>query len=138
MEDLIAFLRARLDEDEELALQAQQLGGAPSWDSAADVLLLPGLKTRRRLAEQGVPDALQDAVEAHAARHDPARVLADVDAKRRIVTAYEEAATEFQDIGPGMVSYDRMVGSVSSLRTAIECLSLAYADHPDYQDMWRP
>ncbi|MFI8330140.1 DUF6221 family protein [Streptomyces filamentosus] len=138
MDDLVQFLRARLDEDAELARQAEQVGGAPSWDRAADVLLLPGLQTRRRLADRGVPDALQGAVEAHAARHDPARVLAEVDAKREVVNAYERMVAEFQDSGPAMVSYDRLVGSVSSLRTALEFLALPYADHPDYRDTWRP
>jgi hypothetical protein len=128
VDDLIAFLRARLDDDEQTARAAHQ----PNW-------LTDGRRgLRYGLDDEWMTDALTTADADHIARHDPARVLAEVDAKRQIVTAYEEAATEFKDIGPGMVSYDRMVGSVSSLRTAIECLSLAYADHPDYQDMWRP
>ncbi|MHA4774745.1 DUF6221 family protein [Streptomyces sp. MSC1_001] len=125
MDDLIAFLRARLDEDAELARQAEQVGGAPSWDRTADVLLLPGLQTRRRLADRGVPDALQGAVEAHAARHDPARVLAEVDAKRRRLELLADAIRRGHD------DYD-----IATELLPLE--ALPYVDHPDYRDTWRP
>jgi hypothetical protein len=117
MDDLIAFLRARLDEDAELARQAEQVGGAPSWDRTADVLLLPGLQTRRRLADRGVPDALQGAVEAHAARHDPARVLAEVDAKRRRLELLADAIRRGHD------DYD-----IATELLPLE--ALPYVDHP--------
>ncbi|MFE1272081.1 DUF6221 family protein [Streptomyces sp. NPDC058758] len=134
MDDLVQFLLARLDEDAELARQAEQVGGAPSWDSAADVLLLPGLRTRRRLADQGVPDALQGAVEAHAARHDPARVLAEVEAKRRMVTEFEkEQWVMEQGHHTGWTE-----GGQSVRLSMIRSWAAIYADHPDYRDTWRP
>jgi hypothetical protein len=63
MDDLIGFLRARLDDDESAAL---------AW--------LPF----------GNPDA---AARGHIARHDPAWVLADVAAKRAIIETCAESLT---------------------------------------------
>lgn len=146
MDDLIAFLRARLHEDEELARQAEQVGGAPSWDRTADVLLLPGLQTRRRLADRGVPDALQGAVEAHAARHDPARVLAEVDAQRRIVELHEPVTLR---AGGGAAYFDttqvcrsceppKQFPETAYPCATIRLLALPFAGHPDYRNAWRP
>lgn len=131
-DDLVTFLRARLDEDEELAKQADECG-APRWDSSADPLLRYGLATRRRLAEQGVDGALDGAVATHHARHDPARVLAEVEAKRATLAEYAEfAANDIDD--PHEYAY----GWASGLGLAVRHMVSTYADHPDYREEWRP
>jgi hypothetical protein len=56
---------------------------------------------------------------AHIARHDPARVLAECEAKRRIVE---------------MHAYQEEHFTPDELRA----LALPYADHPDYREEWRP
>lgn len=53
-----------------------------------------------------------------------ARVLADCEAKRRIVE-------EFQRCGPNTVGHIGLLG-------ALQFLALPYADHPDYRQEWRP
>jgi hypothetical protein len=58
---------------------------------------------------------LSDRVE-HIARHDPARVLADVEAKRRIVEWDAEQPVD---------------------RGVLNILASVYADHPDYREEWR-
>lgn len=59
----------------------------------------------------------------HIARHDPARVLAECAAKRRIVDRIEWAAR---------------VGSLTdSLLLVAQCLAHPYADHPDFDPEWR-
>lgn len=118
MDDLIAFLNARLDDDTRLALAARD-----PWF---------GYEPDDHVERVKWADAL------FIAQHSPNRVLAEVDAKRGVVKAYERAVAEFQDSGPAMISYDRLTGSVSSLRTALESLALPYADHPNYDTSWRP
>jgi hypothetical protein len=53
----------------------------------------------------------------HIARHDPARVLAECEAKRRIVEWYGEE--------PGRVG------------PALGMLAAVYADHPEFREEWR-
>jgi len=61
----------------------------------------------------------------HIATHDPARVLAECDAKRRIVEQWDDHGWT----GPG---WDYMKERMLSL------LAIPYADHPDYDESWRP
>jgi hypothetical protein len=60
---------------------------------------------------------------AHIARHDPARVLAECEVKRRIV----ELCAFCDDCGDHM--------NQDQVRAL---LALPYADHPDYRDEWKP
>lgn len=140
MDDLIAFLHARLDEDEQTASAATDGPWLVDSQQYAEVISASDGTTvvggGRWGGEASVFESTEDAM--HIARHDPARVLTEVDAKRGVVNAYEREAAEFRDHGPGMVSYDRLVGSVSALRTALEFLALPYADHPNYDTSWRP
>lgn len=125
MNDLVQFLRARLDEHEQAARAANVKQGDPRWT---------------------VTDG--DAVAGHIARWDPARVLADVEAKRRIVDRYadaERAASEVRDIGwtprledRGKVELAGYNATAIALRGAAECLALPHSDHPDYREEWRP
>ncbi|MEV6790890.1 DUF6221 family protein [Streptomyces sp. NPDC051320] len=131
--DLVQFLRDRYDEDEELARQSAEAGPLATWDRNADILLGLSLKNRRRWAAQGVASAFDGAAEAHAARHDPARVLAEIEAKRRIVDAYAEVADNDID-----EPYEYAYGWANGLGAAVRLLALPYADHPEYREEWRP
>ncbi|MEV4908742.1 DUF6221 family protein, partial [Streptomyces albidoflavus] len=104
--DLIAFLRARLDEDEAGARNAAEPEAwvelnrepLPSWstelwanpDRAA---VIAGASSAFPVAVTpvGMDDGDADTRAAHIARHDPARVLAEVEAKRKAVHFYEQA-----------------------------------------------
>lgn len=57
-----------------------------------------------------------------------ARVLAECEAKRRIVDRYSDDA-----IWP-----DYQGGYESATEDAVRDLAAVYADHPDYDDAWRP
>lgn len=112
--DRIQFLRDRLDEDELVARGASR----PPWKrdyhaafmhgikSADDVSLFSGLMSS--------PDV------KHVVRHDPARVLSDVDAKRRTLARCEEALLA---ANPMLVHFAQ-----ETLRE----MALPYARHPDY------
>lgn len=110
--ELITFLRARLDDDE--AVLRSCAGGVPRW-RAEDIAIFG-------------PD-LSPEVRAHIARHDPARVLKEIEAKREVVRLYERA----YDYAPTFTS-----GFAAAMEDALLMFALAYADHPDYREEWRP
>ena len=72
------------------------------------------------------------------ATHDPRRVIAEVESKRKLVTAYENAVASFGNTEVGTSVHDLMTGSVNSLRYALQLLALPYAGHPGYKKEWRP
>lgn len=81
--DLVAFIAARLAEDEATAVAAS----AGPWVDALGDVREPNVAEGQPgnwVANAGVTDR------AHIARHDPARVLREVAAKRRILDLYEE------------------------------------------------
>ncbi len=67
----------------------------------------------------------------HIARHDPARVLAECEAKRRIVDLAEAVQDDMERLAPGFAS-------VVVLDKFARILALPYADHPDYREEWKP
>lgn len=61
-----------------------------------------------------------------------ARVLAECEAKRRIVEQYD-AIERLQE----NLDYDTR-GAYESIELTVQYLALPYADHPDYDEAWRP
>lgn len=121
--DLVQFLRDRLDEEATLA------GSGETWTAFDEA---PDTGTRRVDVDHSferVTACTRSWRALHIARHDPARVLADVEAKRRIV---EEANLYLCDSGPGC-GYRTKHG-----HNVLRLLALPYADHPDYREEWRP
>lgn len=143
MPDLLAFVRARLDEREARAKAADVKQGDTAWFVSPVVASAPRHFTVRSAQDKrpiaraadlagdddadtvGILDG--EAVAAHIADNDPAFVLADVVAKRQIIEQYELA-------GGGMA------GQIlrNCLDTPIRLLALPYAGHPDYDERWRP
>lgn len=122
MTDLVAFVRARLDDDEAAAhdawpspwlLDDEEYGiVSPEEDSAVDIASAIVCSSNQ-----------QRATNRHIARHQPARLLADVEAKRRILAAcqHHESPDTFDLIDD-----------------VLRLLAVPYADHSDYQEEWRP
>jgi len=126
----VEFLRAQLDEDEAVARRAGggHLKGARRW--VAGEANADGVRT-----EAGTPvTRFSWPYEMeHIARHDPQRVLADVAAKRAIVdgfTTLDNSRDRLHDAGLHL--------QWNVLRTVARALALPYADHPDYDEEWRP
>lgn len=126
-DDLVAFLRARLDEDEQTAAAASP----GPWHANAEsdeVLAVDDITVADGFALSG--QQLR-ATTAHIARHDPARVLREVEAKRGVIEQYESIGTPPPgEIGPEL--------SRAELGRVLRLLALPYADHPDYDEDWRP
>ena len=144
--NITEFLIRRIAEDEAAANRAAQSTDyhmldslsariGPEWTSE-DGMVLGGMNN-------GYPVALWDdegsgtlrmapAAAAHIARHDPARVLAECAAKRRIV---EECAKEEWVIAQGHLT-EWTEGGQAARTTSIHALASVYADHADYQQEW--
>ncbi|MFE9335259.1 DUF6221 family protein [Streptomyces sp. NPDC007063] len=104
MGDLVAFLRARIDDDETVARKA-----ADDWEPDPDASAWMGTEFD---------------VTPHVLRHDPARVLAEVEAKRRILRWHldEECCSVCLDDVEGCPLF--------------RALAMPYASHPDYREEW--
>lgn len=134
MSDLVTFLRARLDEDEQVARAATPgpwRAGEPYPDAGS-----VGAPSGNVCNETS--DGFVELVDArHIARHDPARVLAEVEAKRKIMQAHAP-----QHFGAGHVVCTVCEAPFIGERDDWPCdtlrfLALPYRGHEDYQDAWR-
>ena len=141
--DLVAFLRARLDEDEAVARAATR--GPWTWkEYRGDLPYLTGrggapggyeyeteVVEAEHFGECGCRSAchlelkVSERDRAHIARHDPARVLRQVEAGRQIIA---EAAYYLDTCG----DEDVQVHATHTL----ESLAAIYRDHEDYREEW--
>lgn len=72
---------------------------------------------------------LRPTVAGHIIRHDPVRVLAECEAKRRIVERWEVAYLSLN-----YDEFDLWVHKAAGF--TLGALALPYADHPDYRPEW--
>lgn len=130
VDDLAAFVRARLDEDAEAA---RACASAP-WEIEIPPMIHVSVQARRdnkwKWGMLGyVATVERDEDRAHIVRHDPERVLADIEAKREVVRLAERAHDYHQTF---------MNGFAAALEGALRLFAQAYADHPEYKESWRP
>jgi hypothetical protein len=121
-DELVTWLRARLDEDERAARSCAAIY-PPPWNTSDRGWMAtvradePDFRVVTELEQwHGQPEDawLGDFIE-HIARHDPQRVLAEIDAKRRII---DRSSLYAQDL--------------------LKLLALPYADQPGWREEWRP
>ena len=128
--DLVDFIRARLDEDEQVARAAHYEG--QRWLSEEeDVCRWPDDELVH------VADRKRDA--RHIAQWEPARVLRDVEAKRRVVEALGIAERNVDEVRRTAADYGfvRVAESArDALLYAVRLLASAHAGHPDYRAEW--
>lgn len=115
MSELIEFLRARLDEDEQVARAADE-----------DYLLALSMHVSVAVRDAGF---MQDFL--------PSRVLREIEAKRAILAQEEEARAHYDHIkSSATYPVETSIGHVVALATVIRHLASVYSDHPDYRDTW--
>lgn len=128
---VVRFLRARLDEDE----QAARVAAPGPWTTMGQRVLDASPPSNRLGMGMAVGHAAASAdyneTADHIARHDPARVLAEVDAKRQALDHYERCARH----NKGDDAYVLAEGAVGR---QVQYMALPYAEHPDYLPEWRP
>lgn len=133
MADLIAFLKARLDEDEVAAKASAAHSGSASWDLRPDDPY-EEFPAKVALAGAAYPFPWVVACDpedgAHIARHDPARVLREVEAKRALVGWH----VPLEDCEPPQCVVCLEYMPCRTLRA----LAAAYSDHPDFDQERKP
>ncbi|GGT95142.1 DUF6221 family protein [Actinomadura citrea] len=128
--DLVEFLRARLDRDEQMA---RACSGTP-WKATPSGTVSTDTGDPGTDGSAYVATAENGAYAEHIARHDPSRALAEVAARRQIVDDYEKQAWI---LGQGHRTPE--LDAAQSVREAVvRLLALPYAHHPAYQEEWRP
>jgi hypothetical protein len=120
-DDLVAFITARLDEDEAAAKAAAKTSDASDWP------VLPG--TASPYLE----------FRTHVARHAPARVLRDVNAKRAILADHKHIKVEFGRVGFGCIRCEDdseypMYGD--GWCKTVRQFGAVWSDHPDFRPEW--
>lgn len=130
---LTDFLLARFREDEVVARGAI-LWDHESWTNEPVNTVSLGA-TRVQIAS--APDFIGE----HVARHDPARVLAECEAKRRLVTVAGHILESWEAThgGQGRVLWEDVNRRERHhANETLAALALPYAAHPDYRDEWMP
>jgi hypothetical protein len=141
MTDLIAFVKARLDEDQKTAEAAAELCGchpaAPVWTHIGDPddgdrIVIEGdphsdrmtkLKLTRKWSR-----TYQDLFHGrHIARHDPKAVLADIAFKRQLLVLFDISNKEGFGGSDGWVL----------IRDAVYQLAALWSDHKEYNPNWK-
>jgi hypothetical protein len=124
--EIAEFVKARLDEDEAAAKLAAREGGTWKQD---DPDRHPGTISSLGgpvVYDEGSPDEYQA---PHIARHDPARVLREVAAKRAIL-AEVRSVQKLTDLTGGKP--DRYRDWI------LRQLAAVWSGHPDYRAEWKP
>lgn len=141
--DLVVFLRARLDEDQQAAEAAAWCDDGAKWSVwrgkeryENPFVITDALDTGITAVRSESADT--ESVAEHMARWDPERVLADIDAKRQLIELHQEKqeqgySSDFcAECGFGETSQEYY--PCATLRL----LALPYADRPGYREDWRP
>lgn len=153
---LAEFLTARLDEDEAAAREAAQddtYGDRATPDGRWRMVGVDYEGESPRPATWALRtyeyECDREPWHLHVTRHDPARVLAEVEGKRRIVEVYIDEGKRKdiynRDHERGLLTTDGDLRARHSanarwagLDAAVRALAAVYADHPDYDETWRP
>lgn len=129
------FLLARVAEDEAVARAAIAVSSA-DWVANNSLLMFLDHE-RSALVLADVDHYSQDPAWFHVERHDPARVLAECEAKRRAVDA-AWCDHEFIEMDRGLGLDRDEMAERNDYPDIIRILAAAYADHPDFDPTWRP
>lgn len=120
--DPIPFLRARLNEDAKIARSVTDQQTVESLDAVLSI------------AQPDATPAAVRAVAVHVVRWDPARVLAEVTAKRRIIELCE-GAIEAGEIDPN-TTWNNDAKGAEVAEQVLRIMAQAYVGHPDYDPAW--
>lgn len=130
MTTITEFLLARIAEDEAVAREAD---GRAWWIADGDEW---GSNVHDEATGKVVADQISDRHAAHIVRHDPARVLAECEAKRRVIEySWGDRLSIEGEWGSGR-SREEM-DAKDDVPDVVRALAAIYAEHPDYREEWR-
>lgn len=128
--ELTEFLRARLDEDEAAAYGLCGNGPLARW-VIRDGDLFVGTEP---LPDEPIVQTWDGRVAQHIARHDPARVLREVEAKRAIAAEhsahYPREGSPYIDPAQLRCDIDHQEWPCKTVRA----LAAVWSDHADYEE----
>lgn len=149
---IVEFLEARLSEEQAIAEAApggewtacteDSIAGASVYDEQW-VLLYPmhydhdnALSNQPGATGPMYIERSRDELAAHIARHDPARVLAEIAAKRKVLEFW---AIWNEPDSDGHLRADTWAQATRhAIKIVMYQLALIHSDHPDYDERWRP
>ena len=134
MDGLVEWLRAQLDEDERIARAATPGPWVDQGGYVTDVgprVQVTDYGTQDGEPEEDGPQGRADS--AHIAEHDPARVLREIDAKRRLLAVHRPYVAE-----PDQACLGCAGGIEFERCPVVRLLALPYVDRPGYREDWRP
>jgi hypothetical protein len=133
IDEMITFVRLQLDEDEQkaLAIDAKEWAEDSSWFKD----MLDPLPSQRRERPGWLPMITVEDVR-HIARHDPARVLREVEARRRLIDQYE-AMRAGVEAAAGTILAGAAKVRLGAYEMAVKIMALPYSDHPGFREEWR-
>jgi hypothetical protein len=146
-DDLIEFLNARLDEAETVAMAAT--GTAWAWEATGDKdnswavghvededgrPLSGEIEHGQGIVIDGVCESINGHIPDadHIARHDPARALREVAAKRAMLSMFLDAFGNRLN----MAIYGAVGGFTMNGDWVLRQMAAVYSDHPDYRKEW--
>ena len=150
--DIVEFLRARLDEDEAVArecvIPAHEGPNAykphpelAEWfydGDEVEYVQTPEMRAHKypdrycvTVDSEGLTPSVEGDIATHIARHDPARVLREVEAKRRVVD--EHGGRPPYHIDP-CDAHDANFETIPC--DTLLALASVYAEHPDFDPDW--
>lgn len=154
-DDLIAFLRARLDEDEASARAATETSASATWRYRDGADHVSSVEVNEHTPENAAPwvreawspilteansyigDHLDERMGTFVARNDPERALREAETKRRLVDLHHdiEDVQEMLDL----CAVCEPTGKYPEYPCqTIQLLALPYVDHSDYRAEWKP
>ena len=136
MSDVVAFIRARLDEQEAAARAATWPDETGEWRIAAAGMMV-SVTTHGALRDLAFVDSPAEAALVHAAEHDPAWVLRQVAELRAVVDAADLGVSQVPRPAAGSVVSAASMGWVIG-DAVLRHLAAIWSDHPDYDPAWTP
>ena len=148
MSELVEFLLARITEDDEVARAASQgpwessnlsfsgiLAGTGQVDAGPTTIAMCN-SSYWGGGEYAYPPGVEEVANAnHIARHDPARVLAECEAKRQIIGWYrEDEGTRLHPLPSTPTEF--VTGRADGLWGCLLAIAETYRDHPDFKPEW--
>lgn len=138
MDDLVQWFGEQLDKVERLARAATEGPWSVDDEKYAEAIYGPDHRTAvvaggRWGGEASVFESTEDAL--HIAAHDPARVLREIDADRKLLALFIEVGACEVDLDDA-VEYAH--GWVNALGMAVRLRASAFSDRPGYREAWRP
>lgn len=142
MTDIVEFLEARLSEDEASALATTEYQPIDEWDAVGvedgdNPEIARSCWTVVEIAMPRRTNQSARSLMTHIARHDPARALREVAAKRELLDLHFDGNPGDYEPHYCETCHDYSSHSPEAWPCeSVRALASVYADHPDYQPVW--